>query len=193
MLGAGSALLAGTQYAIVISLANTGLGSSHQLRPKYQADTNPYAGGTEVWSTNGGSSWTIYANDDVAFKEYSTAPSKDFTADTSISKDDILKTFTADTNLVESKKSLTVQASISQDSIAKTLIADVYISVPPDGSWPVARAGAYTEDKVWNEENKSWIEVDTAVGSVRLAQSGQRLKEQVVVISGQAQIYFGSL
>ena len=192
--GAGSLLVATTQYAIVVGLVNNGLDSSWAVRWRDKINTNPYAGGLELRSINSGSTWNQYATDDLAFREYGLAfITKTFTVGASISKDDITKTLTVDANLVESKKTFTVQASLSQDDITKTLTADASVDIFRVPSWPLHRTAAYDPDKVWDEESKAWYAVSTAIGSARQAQAGGRYRKQVVVMSNQGKIYFGSL
>ena len=185
-------LEAGTQYAIVWGLENSGFDSSNALSG-YGTSTNSYATGINGRSTNSGSSWTTYTGDDFAFREYGDEPpiTKTFTADVSISKDDVTKTFTADANLVEPKKTFTVDASLWEEQ-TKTLTADVHIDIDRDISWPVARAQAYDEDKVWDEENKSWYSPTSSIGVERMAQGGGRYRQQIVVLSDEGFIYFGA-
>ena len=58
-------------------------------------------------------------------------------------------------------------------------------------TFPEDRPGGYDGDKVWDEDTQAWYAVSTAIGSARQAQAGGRLRQQVVVVSGQAKIYFG--
>jgi len=52
-------------------------------------------------------------------------------------------------------------------------------------NWPPDRPGTYDADKVWDEATQTWIVVD--------AQGGSRYQVQIVVVSDQGEIYFGSV
>ena len=57
-------------------------------------------------------------------------------------------------------------------------------------AWPVARAGAYDEDVVWNEETEAWVAAD--------GRNTTAYQNQIVVIgmnpsdSNKRVIYFGA-
>ncbi len=217
--GAGDTLAAGTEYALVHRLQNTG--ASGSVSNHYESG-NPYANGLSGRSINGGSSFTTFPNDDTTFREYGIAPpptktftagasiakdgeTKTFIAGVSISKDGLTKTFTTDVNTRGQKqltagasisqdgiaKTFIAQASISQDAIAKTFVVDAHVYVVPDLTWPQARAEAYDEDKLWDDENKSWYESSSSIGVNRMKQAGGRYKQQIVAISNQGKIYYG--
>lgn len=189
--GAGDELGASTEYALVHRLQNTG--ASGSVSNHYE-NGNPYAGGISGRSTDGGSSFTTDVTVDTTFKEYGLLPpsTKTLTADASISQDSLLKTLTADVNLVEPKKTLTVDASISQDALLKTLTVDVGIDIEQVVTWPESRTAVYDPDKLWDEETKSWYEPDSSIGSERMVQAGGRYRSQIVVLSNQGKIYFGA-
>jgi hypothetical protein len=50
--------------------------------------------------------------------------------------------------------------------------------------WPEDRPESYDPDLVWDEGTESWISVD--------ARGGSRYQVQIVVVSDQGKIYFGS-
>lgn len=213
-------LVAGTQYAIVARLQNEGLDSSNSIQ-WYGTSTDTYADGINGRSINSGSTWTTYEDDDFAFKEYGTLPpsTKTFTAQSSIAKDDITKTlaaqasisqdaltktFTADVNTRAQKqftanasiwqvvaKTFIAQTSVSKDGITKTFVVDTHIYVVPDLTWPPARPDAYSPDKMWDEESKSWYSSTSSIGVERVVQGGGRFNERIVVVSEQGNIYFG--
>ncbi len=134
---------------------------------------------------------------------------KTFTADVNIHKADIIKTFTADVSIWTAEllsadanlskddvlKTFTAQANISQDDILSTLVIDAHIRAPLDDSvaFVLPRPDAYDEDKLWDEENKSWYTPTSSVGSERAKQGGGRYHRQLVVISDQGEIYIGDL
>lgn len=60
-------------------------------------------------------------------------------------------------------------------------------------SWPDDRPGTYDEDKLWDEDTGAWYTISTSTGAQRLAQAGGRYRQQIVVLSEQGRIYFGSV
>ena len=60
-------------------------------------------------------------------------------------------------------------------------------------AFPADRPGTYDEDKFWDEESGAWYTTSTATGVARLKQAGGRYRNQFIVISGQAEIYFGDI
>jgi len=61
------AVVAGTEYAIVILLAG---GDSSNYVGVASDHTGEYANGDSVYSTDSGSSWTSYVDDDLLFRNY---------------------------------------------------------------------------------------------------------------------------
>ncbi len=218
--GAGSELAASTKYWLLLRLQDEGLSGQWVCRWRAAITGNPYAGGNLVFSFDGGSSWTQRADQDFWFKEYGLSfLTKTFTADAKLSQDGVLKTFTADASLVKQNtktftadantvrlKTFTADANLFKESIPKTFTADAgilkvatktfavdaHVYVVPDDTWPQARAEAYDPDKLWDEETKSWYSPTSSIGVNRMAQAGGRLRSQLVVVSDQGKVFFGS-
>lgn len=70
--GAGTSLSVGTMYAIV-GRALDGTISTDEVRWRVDRTSSTYSGGTEVYSTNGGSIWYIDTYDNM-FEEWGTVP-----------------------------------------------------------------------------------------------------------------------
>ncbi len=66
-LGTPIALTAGTMYAFTLQFSTAAAGERIQIRSQ---STAPYAGGTRIWSNDGGATWNIDAGDDLAFLVY---------------------------------------------------------------------------------------------------------------------------
>ena len=67
-LGAGYSLSASTMYAIVVRALDGSAFASIRLRVDETSPT--YTGGTDCYSTNSGSSWTIVFGTDLMFEEW---------------------------------------------------------------------------------------------------------------------------
>lgn len=70
-LGAGYDLDASTQYAIVVRVL--GGDASNKIFWEIRSNGAGYTGGTWVYSTNSGSSWTTVSNDDHLFEDWGEA------------------------------------------------------------------------------------------------------------------------
>ena len=70
-LGAGYSLSASTMYAIVVRALDGSAFASIRLRVDETSPT--YTGGTDCYSTNSGSSWTIVFGTDLMFEEWGAA------------------------------------------------------------------------------------------------------------------------
>jgi len=127
-------------------------------------------------------------------------------SDVSIKKGNITVTLASDVNTVRhltvssdvSLKKADVTITISSDVSATildrvvTLVAEVHVNNAVTGNtWPPARAAGYQEDELWDDETDSWYAPTHAIGAARSAQAGGRLKQNLVVISNQGNIYFG--
>ncbi len=66
-LGTPLALVAGTMYAFSLKFSTAAATERIQIRSHSAA---PYAGGTRIWSNDGGATWNIDATDDLAFLVY---------------------------------------------------------------------------------------------------------------------------
>lgn len=198
-------LLTGVQYAIVIR-ATSG-NSNNLIKWRKDFSNSAYAGGAFVFSSDSGSAWSITTGDDNLFAEFGTLPpiDKTFTAQASLSQDDIKKTFAVQANIIKAKqfaidaslakdgetKTFTAGASIAKDGETKTFTADAPIS-EFSGGFPEARPPAYDEDKLWDEETQAWYSPTSAIGTERSAQAGGRQKAQLVVLSDRGIIFFGA-
>ena len=58
-------------------------------------------------------------------------------------------------------------------------------------TYPDDRPVAYDPDKLWDEDTQTWYAIGTVIGSARAAQAGGRLRQQLVVVSNQGNIFFG--
>jgi hypothetical protein len=132
---------------------------------------------------------------------------KTFTAGASLLQDGVLKTTSIDVNIIKAKQT-TVDVILSQDGIAKTFTANVSLSKDgvtksttidchiyeiPNLSWPTARPEAYSNSLLWDEDTKSWYAETTAIARERLSQAGGRYRNNIIFVSDQGRVYFGSI
>jgi len=84
------------------------------------------------------------------------------------------------------------QDPIEGIELAKGSSVDYVFSLGFQPTFPEHRPLDYDADLVWDEETKTWYSIDTAIGAERMPQSGGRYRNQLVCLSEQGKIYFGS-
>jgi len=164
----GVTLSADVEYAIVVKTD-----TPEQVNWWYDKSQNFYTRGRGGYGylSGGAEAWSLYStNVDFLFAEYGVV------VPTAVSYN-----FTADAILTDSPIPVELQYEFTYDAILRhtEFVRD--------------RPETYDEDKLWDEENKTWYEPSHSIGSERMAQAGGRQRCQLVVISNQAQIYFRDL
>lgn len=179
----------GTKYAIVVSAP-----SAPTNGVLWRIDVGgSYAGGSLVYSTNGGAAWSEDASSDAMFETYEAVPSVVEFSGTITTAIEITGSFIAG-GVVEFSGSIstaiTITGSISfvyvlfQGSIAATLAMSGSFSLL-NYTWDKIRPGNYDAEKVWDEATKKWVYND--------GRGGSRFGDKIVVFgrnnSGSCDVY----
>ena len=190
--GASPLLVASTEYAIVIRAQDEGSASYiHWLRQF----SDVYADGNLLLTTNSGSSWTRYTNQDYTFKEYGTLPDElavgEATATASMTGLAITATVLAIGSVTATATMTGVTISTNLIVGSLTAIASMLglLSSQSSGSLLVPnRRDDYDPDKFWDEETKAWV----ASQPIEKLAGGWH-KTYLVVVSDQNLVYVGGL